>query len=170
LSSEISKQIDAIELSGLREVNGILLHDPTTAEVARQWLPACAARIVPAWEMFPVEEFASSLDPGAVKARYQVGPIDPTILYVGDLDEGYGPDLLVKAMPAILKNQKQARLIVVGAGALYWPLRVYARYLLLEYAVRLVGTVERQALNELIQAADLMVVPSRKATPWWPIQ
>jgi len=38
-------------------------------------------------------------------------------------------------MPALLKNHKQARLIVVGDGGLYWPLRVYARYLLLEYAI-----------------------------------
>ena len=56
------------------------------------------------------------LDAGAVKARYQVGPIDPTILCVGDLDDKYGPDLLVKAMPGILKNHKQARLVVRQRG------------------------------------------------------
>src|SRR5262249_56506784 len=44
------------------------------------------------------------------------------------------------------------------------------RYLLLEHAVRLVGSVEGQGMYELIQAADVVVVPSREATPWWPIQ
>ena len=72
-------------------------------------------------------------------------------------------------MPAILKNPKQARLIIAGEGALYWPLRVYTRYLLLEHAVRLVGSVEGQAMHELVQAADVIAVPSREATPWWPI-
>ena len=57
-----------------------------------------------------------------------------------------------------------------GNGDLYWPLRVYTRYLLLEHAVRLVGSVVGQNLNELIQAADVVVVPSRESTPWWPIQ
>ena len=169
LSGEISRRIEEIELSGLREVKAILVHDPATAEVAKYWVPECADRIRYARPIFPFQQFNSQLDPGAVKARYQVGPVDPTILYVGDLGELYGPDLLVKAMPAVLKNHKQARLVVVGDGTLYWPLRVYARYLLLEHAVRLVGHIEGEALYQLIQAADVIAVPSRKPTPWWPI-
>jgi glycosyltransferase involved in cell wall biosynthesis len=170
LSSIMSRQIEDIELSGLREAKSILIQDPASAEVIKYWAPECIGRMVYARRPFPVHHFERELDPGSVKARYQVGPVDPTILYVGDLDERYGPDLLVKAMPAILKNNKQVRLIVVGDGALYWPLRVYTRYLLLEHAVRLVGPLEGQPLYELIQAADLIAVPSREATPWWPIQ
>src|SRR5262249_20255850 len=131
--------------------------------------PECADRIVQVYQRFPVQNFESKLDPGAVKARYQVGPVDPTILYVGDLDERYGADLLLKAMPAVLKNHRQARLIMVGDGSLYWPLRVYTRYLLLEHAVRLAGHVEGQALYDLVRAADVIAVPSREPTPWWPI-
>jgi glycosyltransferase involved in cell wall biosynthesis len=169
LASDESQRIEGIELSGLREAKVVLTHDAGTAEVIRQVHPECAARTVVARERFPVHQFRRGLDPGAIKARYQVGPIDPTILYVGDLEGRYGPDLLVKAMPAVLKNTKQARLIVVGGGADYWPLRVYARYLLLEHAVRLPGSVEGEALYELIQAADVLAVPSRESTPWWPI-
>src|SRR5262249_52108170 len=117
-------------------------HDAGTAEVVRQVLPECADRTVCARERFPVHQFRRDLDRGAVKARFEVGPIDPTILFVGDLEGRYGPDLLVKAMPAVLRNTPQARLIVVGAGDDYWPLRVYSRYLLLEHAVRLPGSVE----------------------------
>src|SRR5262249_40152428 len=43
-------------------------------------------------------------------------------------------------------------------------------YLLLEHAVRLAGDVSGQPLRELIAAADVVAVPSRAATPWWPIQ
>jgi glycosyltransferase involved in cell wall biosynthesis len=170
VSSDLARRIEEIELSGLRETKAILIHDPATAEIAKYWAPECADRMVTARPPFPVASFNTPVDPGTIKARYQVGPIDPTILCLGDLDERYGPDLLVKAMPAVLKNTKQARLILVGDGGLYWPLRVYTRYLLLEHAVRLVGHVQGEALHELIQAADLLVVPSRDATPWWPIQ
>jgi glycosyltransferase involved in cell wall biosynthesis len=117
-----------------------------------------------------MERFESQLDPGAIKARYQVGPVDPVLLFVGDLDERYGPDLLLRAMPALLRHHRQARLVIVGDGHLQWPLRVYARYLLLEHAVRLVGDVQGLAMEELIQASDVIVVPSRESTPWWPIQ
>jgi glycosyltransferase involved in cell wall biosynthesis len=169
LSSDISKRIEEIELSGLREAKTILVHEPGTAEIAKSWVPECGERITCVRQRFPAEHFTTPLDPGAIKARYQVGPVDPTIVFVGDLSERYGPDVLVKAMPAVLKNHPQARLIIVGDGSLYWPLRVYTRYLLLEHAVRLVGHVEGQALHELIQAADVVVVPSRASTPWWPI-
>jgi glycosyltransferase involved in cell wall biosynthesis len=76
----------------------------------------------------------------------------------------------MKSMPTLLRNNKQVRCIFVGGGSSYWPLRVYARYLLLEHAVRLPGPLEGQALAELIQAADVIAVPSRSSTPWWPIQ
>jgi glycosyltransferase involved in cell wall biosynthesis len=170
LTSEISQKIEEIELSGLREAKIVLVQETATAAIAKACVPECADRIVPFLEMFPVEPFSAELDPGEVKARYQVGPIDPTILFIGDLSDRYGPDLLIKAMPAILKNHPQARLVIVGEGDLYWPLRVYTRYLLLEHAVRLVGHVSGQALAELVQAADIVAVPSRDATPWWQIQ
>jgi glycosyltransferase involved in cell wall biosynthesis len=169
MTSAVSKHIEEMELAGLREARSVLVHEPAVIEVARYWAPECADRMVQARPRFPVQQFESNLDPGAIKARYQVGPVDPTILYVGDLSERYGPDVLMKAMPTILRNNKQARLIVVGDGTLYWPLRVYARYLLLEHAVRLVGDVQGQALYELVQAADVIAVPSREPTPWWPI-
>jgi glycosyltransferase involved in cell wall biosynthesis len=169
MANELSKKIEEIELTGLREARVVLTQDAATAEVAKFWEPTCAERIVPARTPFPVEAFRTVADPGQVKARYQVGPVDPMVVYLGDLSERYGPDLLVKAMPAVLKNTKQARLVVSGEGGLFWPLRVFARYLLLEHAVRLPGSVENQAAQELIQAADVVVVPSREPTPWWPV-
>ena len=169
LGGDLARQIDEIERRALRESQAVLFHDGASAEIAKYWVPEVVDRIVNARQPFATEPFEGKLDPGAVKARFGVGPVDPTIVCVGDLSEPYGQDLLVKAMPAILKNHKQARLVVVGDGSLYWPLRVYARYLLLEHAVRLPGHLEGQALAELVAAADVVVVPSREQTPWWPV-
>jgi glycosyltransferase involved in cell wall biosynthesis len=170
LGSEVSQRIDAIELSGLREARTVLTHSEATAALILAWAPDFAGHVVAARPMFSAEEFRTEIDAGAVKARYHIGPVDPLVLYIGDLSERYGPDMLLKAMPAVLKQHPQARLIVVGDGTLQWPLRVYARYLLLEHAVRLIGHIEGEALRQLVQAADVVVVPSRETTPWWPIQ
>jgi glycosyltransferase involved in cell wall biosynthesis len=169
MSSPLSREIWDIELTGLREAKSILVQDPSITETAKYWSPQCLDRVVEARRPFPVERFQRDLDPGEIKAKYDVGPVDPTLLYIGDLDESYGPDLLLKAMPALLKDDQQIRLIVAGYGEQFWPLRVYSRYLLLDPAVRLLGNVEGSALDDLIQAADVIVVPSRKSTPWWPI-
>jgi glycosyltransferase involved in cell wall biosynthesis len=170
MTSDINIKVEEIEMTGLREARALLIHDQATAEIAKYWVPECDGRIINARQMFPSHHFESNLDPGSIKACYQVGPIDPTILFIGDLNQRYGADLLIKAMPAILKNNKQARLIIVGDGTEYWPLRVYTRYLLLEHAVRMVGTMEGAPLWDLVQAADVIAVPSRDSTPWWPIQ
>ncbi len=170
MTSEISKRINEMECTTLREAQVILTQEPAAAEVARFWVPECAARLLAARQPFPVAHFSNKIDPGEVKARYQVGPVDPTILYVGDFSERYGPDLLVKAMPAILRNHPQARLVLVGDGSLYWTLRVYSRYLLLDHAIRFPGSVVGQSMHELVEAADVIALPSRDATPWWPIQ
>ena len=170
MTSEISKQINELECATLRESQVILTPEPSAAEVARYWVPECAARLTAERQPFPIPSFNGKIDPGEVKARYQVGPIDPMILFVGDFSDRYGPDLLVKAMPAILRNHPQARLVLVGDGELYWTMRVYARYLLLDHAIRFPGSVVGQNMHELVQASDMIAVPSRDATPWWPIQ
>jgi len=147
LGSEISRKILAIEHDGIQAAGKLLIHDPATADAIRQWIPPCAERITQARTPFPVKEFESNLDAGAIKTRHQIGPVDPTILFVGDLDERYGPDLVLKAMPAILRHHPQARLAIVGDGQLFWPLRVFSRYLLLEHAVRLLGDIQATPLS-----------------------
>jgi glycosyltransferase involved in cell wall biosynthesis len=118
---------------------------------------------------FPVDDFRSGLDPGAVKARFQVGPVDPTVLFIGSLDDRHGPDILLNAARDVLKTHPQVRFIFVGDGPLLWPLRVHARYLQLEYCVRLVGHMEGKALYELVAACDIVCLPSRESTGDWPI-
>ena len=167
LSSEMSRKIQELEIEGLRIATSILTHDSAAAEAALKRVPDCKARLAPATQRFAIEDFSSGLDAGAVKARFNVGPIDPTILYVGNFDDRHGPELLMKAVPAIVKNHPQARFIFIGDGPAMWPMRVHARYLLLEHVVRFPGHLSGKALHELIEAADVICVPSRERTGDW---
>jgi glycosyltransferase involved in cell wall biosynthesis len=169
MKSALSQEILKLEADGLKSATSVLIQENAAAAHAVATVGDCAKRLVYAYRPFATRPLVADLDPGAVKARYQIGPIDPTVLFVGDLDDRHGPDVLMKAIPQILKNIKQARFIFVGDGALQWPLRVHARYLLLEYAVRIVGHVGGDALLDLIQAADVIAVPSRQQTETWPI-
>jgi glycosyltransferase involved in cell wall biosynthesis len=166
----IGKWIAETELAGIREARSIIVHDPSTAEIVGSCVPESVERMVDARSEIPMAGFEFDVDPGEVKQRFEVGPVDPTVLYVGDLDDRYGPTLLMKGMARVLRQRPQARCIFVGDGPLLWPLRVYSRYLLLDHAVRLVGHLPERGLYELIHAADVIVVPSVEATPWWPIE
>ena len=169
MTSALSQEIHKLEAEGLKSATSVLIQENAAAAHAVASTPDCAKRLVYAYRPFATRPIVPDFDAGTIKARYQIGPIDPTVLYIGDLDDRHGPDVLMKAIPQVLKNIKQARFIFVGDGQLQWPLRVHARYLLLEYAVRIVGHVSGDALLDLIQAADVIAVPSRAQTEQWPI-
>ena len=56
----------------------------------------------------------------------------------------------IKAASAILKKHPQARFVFVGDGPLFWMLRIYARYLNLDHAVRITGH-----LDQMVRAGNL---------------
>jgi glycosyltransferase involved in cell wall biosynthesis len=167
--TEIGRRIEEIELAGIREAKAIFTQDQQTSEAIAKFNPDSVSRLIDSSPMIPLHQFEAEIDPGDVKARYQIGPTDPTILFVGDLSERYGPDLLIKALPSVLKKHPQARLVFVGDGDQAWPIRVYSRYLLLDHATRMPSHLSGQPLHELVQAADVVVAPSRESTPWWPV-
>ena len=80
------------------------------------------------------------------------------------MNNDYGPDILVEAIPALLRNNPQLRFLLVGDGELMWPIRIKAHYLLFEHAIRLIGHKEGKELQELFQAADIVVIPNRNST------
>jgi glycosyltransferase involved in cell wall biosynthesis len=122
-------------------------------------LPPGKVSVIP--RDFHWEDFQWVKDPGEIKRKYQIGPVDPLVLFVGELNHDYGPDILVKAIPGLIENYPQIRFLLVGEGELMWPIRIKAHYLLFEHVVRLVGHKEDQDLQELFQAADMVVIPNR---------
>src|SRR5262249_4066645 len=47
------------------------------------------------------KHFDYPVDAGEVKRRYAIGPLDPTVLFVGRMVVQKGPDILVRAMPSV---------------------------------------------------------------------
>jgi glycosyltransferase involved in cell wall biosynthesis len=170
LTSEVSQTIVEKEKEGLRACSTLLVHGAETGSMAKKLAPECAERLVYANDPFPVHEFEIDRDAGEIKARAEVGPTDPMVLFIGDLEERHGPDIVMKSVGCVLRNHPQARFVFVGEGWMQWPLRVHARYCLHQHAVRLVGHVGGLALRELIHAAEILAVPSRERTEDWEIQ
>lgn len=58
------------------------------------------------------------INPGEVKRRYAIGAMDPMVLFVGRLAHQKGPDLLMEAIPPILKFHSLAKFLFAGDGEL----------------------------------------------------
>jgi glycosyltransferase involved in cell wall biosynthesis len=107
------------------------------------------------------QRFAQPTDVGADKRRYHIGPLDPTILFCGRLAWQKGPDILVEAIPAILRQHPSARLAFVGDGDMRDALESRVWQLGVAHAARFLGYRNGDDLVRLYKLAEVVCVPSR---------
>jgi glycogen(starch) synthase len=163
---ELSLEIEAAEREATRRAACVLtprwLRDRALAELGTD-----AGRV----RAFPMEgrmpnEWETPLDYGQVKMGIGVGPLDRLILFVGPLEHAAGVDLLLEALPVLLRRAPNLRLAYVGAGNLYGALQYRTHELGVAHAVRLLGHVEGPHLTRLLRAAEALVLPSRYRVPF----
>ena len=108
-----------------------------------------------------VHKFDGFLDPGAVKARHGIGPLDPTVLFCGRLSVQKGPDLLLEAVPGLLRHYPNAKFIFAGDGHMKGDLERRAHQLGVAHAIRFLGHRNGGELPEIYKSCDVVCLPSR---------
>lgn len=103
------------------------------------------------------EQYCLALDPGSVKKRYGIHPLAPVVLFIGRIMYQKGPDLLVDAIPQVLKRRWDVQFIIAGKGNMLGELEERCRTL----PVRFTGYISDEEYLQLLNACDLVVIPSR---------
>ena len=122
---------------------------------------------VPDWKVSVVyngvspHRFDVEIDPGQEKKKYQIGPLDPTVLFCGRLTHQKGPDILLEAVPMVLRACGQARFVFAGDGEMRGQLERRAAQLGVGHAVRFAGFRQGEELVRMFKMADVVCVPSR---------
>lgn len=127
-----------------------------------QWmyqLPEWKVRVV--YNGVNPHNFDGFIDPGEVRRRYGIGPMDPTVLFAGRMVGQKGPDLLMEAIPPLLRFYPRAKFIFAGDGNLRGSVERRAQQLGVAHATRFVGHQENGTLADLYKACDVVCVPSR---------
>ncbi len=109
----------------------------------------------------PVHKFDGFLDPGAVKRKYGIGPLDPTVLFGGRLCLQKAPDLLLEAVPGLLRHYPRAKFVFAGDGHMRGVLENRACQLGVSHATRFLGYRNGGELIDLYKACDAVCLPSR---------
>ena len=94
---------------------------------------------------------------------------DKVVLFLGGLEPHKGPDVLLKAMPSILKNIPDAKLVLVGGGGMRGELERLCKRLGVEKYVKFAGFVEENMKPFYYRAADVFVLPSVMKSEVFPI-
>jgi len=122
---------------------------------------------VPEWKMSIIPngivagKMRRSLDAGRVKERYGIHPLAPVVLFCGRMSFQKGPDLLVEAIPHILRNRGDVRFVFIGEGGMRAECERKARELGVSDACSFLGYTSGAAKEELMNACDLVCIPSR---------
>jgi glycosyltransferase involved in cell wall biosynthesis len=157
----ISREISHREWLGCYEAAEVIV---TTRRMQDElmWiysLPAQKIHIIP--NGIVKGKMMRDLDAGRVKERHSIHPLAPVVLFCGRMSFQKGPDLLIEAIPQILKNRSDVRLIFMGEGEMRSDCERRARELGVSDACRFLGYTSSSEKEELINACDLMCVPSR---------
>lgn len=127
-----------------------------------QWmynLPDWKCRVI--YNGVPVHKFDGWIDPATIKRKYGIGPMDPTVLFSGRMCLQKAPDVLLEAVPGLLRHEPKTKVVFVGDGEMRWGLEHRARERGVAHAIRFLGYRNGQELVDLYKAADIVCVPSR---------
>jgi glycosyltransferase involved in cell wall biosynthesis len=106
-------------------------------------------------------EWEAPLDVGHVKMGFGVGPLDRLALFIGPLEHAAGVDILLEALPVLLRRWGNLRLAYVGNGPMRGQLERRAHELGVAWAVRFLGDQGGMGLTHLLRASEALVLPSR---------
>lgn len=107
-----------------------------------------------------ITRFYGGFDYWQVRNRFAHGS-ERILLFVGRLVPEKGLDVLIKALPIILKNGVNAKIVAVGEGPQKDEYRRLANDHGLGDKVLLAGHIDDWTLRALYRVADAVVVPSR---------
>lgn len=107
-----------------------------------------------------LDEFSVPVDAGRVKEQYGVWALDPVVLFVGRMSYQKGPDLLVEAIPNVLRQHPSTTFFFVGRGDMLGHVQGRGGFLG-GSKVRVLGYVSNEERARLFRACDIVCVPSR---------
>lgn len=110
-----------------------------------------------------IDGFSPDRDGLQVRRQYGVQPTTPLLLFVGSLHQANrykGVDYLIRALRLVNEVVKEAKLMVVGGGALLPELQALAHQLDLQERIIFTGPIDNARLPNYYAAADLLALPS----------
>jgi glycosyltransferase involved in cell wall biosynthesis len=105
--------------------------------------------------------FSVDIDVGRIRQDYAIGPMDPTILFCGRLEWQKAPDLMVEAIPSVLRHFSNAKFVFAGDGAMRPDVERRAWQIGAGDACRFLGARNGNEIVNLFKLSDGVCVPSR---------
>lgn len=155
----------AMETGALRRADAVTtICEGLRGDMLKRGIPADKITVIPNAVDVAKFHFKAPVDAGLVE-RYRLAP-RATLGFAGSFYAYEGLDILLQAMPQVLRAAPQARLLLLGGGPQEDALKALSARLGLEGSVHFVGRVPHDQVSRYYSAMDVMVYPriSRRLT------
>jgi glycosyltransferase involved in cell wall biosynthesis len=156
-----SRMIRDLEWLGAFHASRVICVSRALAEEVRGLYGVPADKLSVVYNGVDAARFDQEVDVDEIRRSCGVDRTDPVVLFVGRLTWQKGPDLLLEAVPQVLRHVPRARFLFVGDGDMRSSLEGRAGEAGLFRSVRFLGTRAGSDLVGLFRSADVVCVPSR---------
>lgn len=156
-----SAAIRSIEALGLRVADGVIAVSSALKEEIQSQYGIDGDKIDVVYNGINLAHAYLRTETNEVRREFGIGPDAPLILFVGRMVYQKGPDLLLEAVPSILRRFPSACIIFAGDGNMLPGVMSQAHGMGLDHAVRFPGNVESERLSTLYHTSQLVCLPSR---------
>jgi glycosyltransferase involved in cell wall biosynthesis len=157
----LSRTIRDIEWLGTDVADRVICVSGALAEEVRRIYSATPEKISVLYNGVDVHRFDAEVDSSNIRKSIGVQGDDPLVLFVGRLCVQKGPDLLLEAVPELLRHYPAAKIAFAGDGDMRSALQARATSAGLFNSVRFLGYRNGSGLVGLFRSADVVCVPSR---------
>lgn len=155
----------AMETRALRSADAVTtICEGLRGDMLKRGIPADKITVIPNAVDVGRFHFKAPADPSLIE-KYRLAP-GATLGFAGSFYAYEGLDILLQAMPQILRAAPQTRLLLLGGGPQEDTLKALAARLGLEGSVQFVGRVPHDEVSRYYSVMDVMVYPriSRRLT------
>jgi PEP-CTERM/exosortase A-associated glycosyltransferase len=155
----------AMESRALQRADAVTtICDGLRGDILKRGIPADKVTVIPNAVDLSLFRFTDTADTELLQ-KYGLTP-GHTLGFAGSFYAYEGLDALLRAMPLVLREVPQARLLLLGGGPQEADLQALASQLGLERAVHFAGRVPHNEMTRYYSAMDIMVYPrvSRRLT------
>jgi glycosyltransferase involved in cell wall biosynthesis len=157
----LSRRIRDLEWEGCYVARQVICVSQSLCREVQRLYTVPADKVHAIYNGIHVKRYDTAVDTAAVRRRCQIGLDDPLVLFAGRVTWQKGPDLLLEAVPPVLRSNPRAKFVFAGDGDMRARLEGRATLLGLGGATRFLGHRDGQELIGLFKSSDLVCVPSR---------
>ncbi|MBL8258454.1 MAG: glycosyltransferase family 4 protein [Candidatus Competibacteraceae bacterium] len=156
-----ARQVRDLEAAACHRADAVIAVSRFLADELRRIYRAPEANLHVVPNGVSYHAFDGPVDPAEVKGRHAIPPQAPTVFAPARMTAQKGLDLLVEAVPMLLAEHPQARIVLAGDGPERGTIERTVETLGIGRSTVLLGRLPYAHYLDLLRACDLVAVPSR---------